>query len=302
MEKRPDFMKVIMVLCFAAVAVIFVSKQSKPKGEKNNYEIISVKKEQREIKTTIEGIIEISNLTEVKVTKGLKTKEINFHEGDQVKKGDVIATFSSYVTRKGKNGKRYRAERIRRYVSGQDGYIFKMNLNIGEEVPEIAFIIVNPEDIKLYTGNIKSGDKNNLVPGMPVTVKFSDNQKIKSEIIRVEKAGDSGDLRGELAVSDIKGIITNADKNISIDAVSQDKEEILAIPVKTIIKKEKAGGNYENYVYAVDSNNKVTEKQITLGEVNGAVIEIEEGLEDGDRVILNPDNRLENGFIIKTEK
>ena len=58
MEKRPDFMKVIMVLCFAAVAVIFVSKQSKPKGEKNNYEIISVKKEQREIKTTIEGIIE----------------------------------------------------------------------------------------------------------------------------------------------------------------------------------------------------------------------------------------------------
>ena len=45
MEKRPDFMKVIMVLCFAAVAVIFVSKQSKPKREKNNYEIISVKKE-----------------------------------------------------------------------------------------------------------------------------------------------------------------------------------------------------------------------------------------------------------------
>ena len=37
MEKRPDFMKVIMVLCFAAVAVIFVLKQSKPKGEKNNY-------------------------------------------------------------------------------------------------------------------------------------------------------------------------------------------------------------------------------------------------------------------------
>ena len=94
MEKRPDFMKVIMVLCFAAVAVIFVSKQSKPKGEKNNYEIISVKKEQREIKTTIEGIIEISNLKEVKVTKGLKTKEINFHEGDQVKKGDVIAVIA----------------------------------------------------------------------------------------------------------------------------------------------------------------------------------------------------------------
>ena len=47
---------------------------------------------------------------------------------------------------------------------------------------------------------------------------------------------------------------------------------------------------------------KIMFMQLTLGEVNGAVIEIEEGLEDGDRVILNPDNRLENGFIIKTEK
>jgi multidrug efflux pump subunit AcrA (membrane-fusion protein) len=292
-------MKVIMVLCFAVVAVIFVSKQRKPEGKKNNYEIMSVKKEQREIKTTIEGIIEISNLTEVKVTKGLKTKEINFHEGDQIKKGDVIATFSSYITRKRKNGKRYKTERIRRYVSKQDGYIFKMNLNIGEEVPEIAFVIVNPEDIKLYTGNIKSGERNKLLPGMSVTVKFSGNEKIKSEIIRVEKAGDSGELRGELAVSDIKGIIANADKNISIDAVLQDKKEILAIPVKTIIKKENSG---KNYVYVVGSDNKVTEKQITIREVNGSVIDIEEGLEDGDRVILNPDSRLENGFIIKTEK
>ena len=302
MEKRPDFMKVIMVLCFTAVAVIFVSKQNKAKEEKNNYEIISVKKEQREMKTTIDGIIEISDLTEVKVTKGLKTKEINFHEGDQIKKGDVIATFSSYVTRKGKNGKRYRAERVRRYVSKQDGYIFKMNLNVGEEVPETAFIIVNPENIKLYTRNIKSENRNKLIPGTPVTVKFSDNEKINSEIIRVEKTGDSGELRGEMDIADIKGIIANADKNISIDVVSQDKKEILAIPVKTIIKKEKSDGNYENYVYMVDTDNKVTEKQVTLGEVNSGVINIEAGLKDGDRIILNPDSRLENGIVIKTEK
>ena len=302
MEKRTDFMKIIMVLCFAAVAVIFVSKHGKNKEKKADYEIMSVKKEQREVKKTVDGIIEINNLIEVKVTKGLKTKEINFHEGDQIKKGDVIATFTSYVTRKGKNGKKYRAERVRRYVSGQDGYIFKMNLTVGEEVPEIAFSIVKPENIKLYTGSIKQEDRNILVPGTEVTLRFSNNEKIKSEIVRVEKAGDSGDLRGEVAVTDIKGILANVEKKISIDAISQDKKEVLAIPVKTIVKKEKSSGNYENYVYVVDVDNKVTEKQVTLGEVNGGTIDIEEGLKDGERIITNPDSGLENGIVIKTEK
>ena len=254
MEKKTDFMMIIMILCFAAVALIFVSKHRKAKEEKVSYEIISVKKEQRKEKATMDGIVEINNFTEVKVTKGLITKEVNFHEGDQIKNGDVIATFSSYVTRRGKNGKRYRAEKIRRYVSKQDGYIFKMNLKAGEEVPETAFVIVKPEDVKLYTGNIKSEDREKLMPGTLVTVTFSDNEKIKSEIIRVEKAGDSGELLGELSIADIKGILVNAEKSISIDAVSGNQKEILAIPVKTIIKKKNSDGNYKNYVYIVDNN------------------------------------------------
>ncbi len=299
MKKRPDFMMVIMVLCFAAVALIFVSKLNKTKDSVINYEIMPVKKEQHEIKTTIEGVIEISNPVEIKITRNLKVKAVNYSEGDQIKKGDVIATFSTFVTKRAKNGKRYRAERIRRYVSGQDGYIFKMNLKEGEEIPETAFVIVKPENIKLYTRRIKQEDRDKIMPGTSVAVKFYDNEKIQSEIIRVEKTEGSNDLRGELVVTDPERILKNADRNISIDAVSQQKKEVLAIPVKTVIKKEKADGNYENYVYVLDINNKAAERQVLLGEVNGGIIYVNKGLEDGDRVVVNPDNNLKDGTSIK---
>lgn len=285
-------------MCFAIIAVIFVSKRDIP-TEESNYEIILVRKESEEIKTELEGIIEIKKFQDVKVYKNLNIKEINYNTGDKINTDDVIATFTTLVNKNGKNGKTYKGEKIRRYVSSFDGYILKMNLVLGEGIPETAFTFVSPEDIEIYTQEIPVDDENIIILGKKVTIKFSDNEEVQAEVTSLEKMPGSNSVRGILTVLDIKTVIRNIDKKFKLQVLNENKKEKISIPLKAIVKKEQSDGTYENYIYKIDHDNKVLEKIVILGETNSGLIEVKEGLKDGDRVIINPDNKIKNGEIIK---
>ena len=299
MKKKMDFMLIIMVFCFAIVAVIFVSRKDGETGKKD-YEITVVKKDQIDITPSIEGRVEIQNFLDVKISKNLKVKEVNYKVGDQIKKGDVIAVFTTYTSKKAKNGKSYRRETVRRYVSSVDGYILNMNIEVGKEITEPAFTLVKAEDIKLYTGKISNEeDKKNIIPGVNVVVKFSDNEKIDTEILKVEKINGSDDIRGEMAAEDLGQLIKNINKNFQIEILSQNKKEILVIPIKAVLKKAGTDGKSESYVYVIGENNKVEEREIFLGDETDEFVEIKNGITEGGKIVLNPDNNLKNGMTIK---
>ena len=299
MKKKMDFMLIIMVFCFAIVAVIFVSRKDGQAG-KTDYEITVVKKNQIDTSPSVEGRVEIQNFLYVKISKNLKVKEVNYKVGDQIKKGDVIAVFTAYTNRKAKNGKSYSRETVRRYVSSMDGYILNMNIEIGKEITEPAFTLVKAEDIKLYTGKINNEEeKKNIIPGVNVVVNFSDNEKIDTEILKVEKINGSDDIRGEMAMGDLGQLIKNVNKNFRIEILSQNKKEILVVPVKAVLKKSGTDGKSESYVYLIGEDNKVEEKKIFLGDQTGESVEIKNGITEGERIILNPDNNLKNGMTIK---
>ncbi len=299
MKKKMDFMLIIMVFCFAIVAVIFVSRKDSGTG-KTDYEITVVKKNQIDVSQNIEGRVEIQNFLDVKISKNLKVKEVNYKVGDQIKKGDVIAVFTAYTNRKAKNGKSYSRETVRRYVSSMDGYILNMNLEIGKDITEPAFTLVKAEDIKLYTGKINNEeDKKNIIPGVNVVVKFSDNEKIDTEILKVEKINGSDDIRGEMAAGDLGQLIKNVNKSFQIEILSQNKKEILVVPVKAVLKKSETDGKSGSYVYLIGEDNKVEEKKIFLGDQTGETVEIKNGITEGEKIILNPDNNLKNGMTIK---
>ena len=59
-------------------------------------------------------------------------------------------------------------------------------------------------------------------------------------------------------------------------------EDVLAIPVQAVVQKGE-----QNYCYVADAS-KVEERPVALGDSNDVLVEIKDGVNQGDRVILNP--------------
>jgi HlyD family secretion protein len=59
-------------------------------------------------------------------------------------------------------------------------------------------------------------------------------------------------------------------------------EDVLCVPVQAVVQVE-----HETWCF-VDSSNGVVRRPVTLGRSNDKFVQISEGLEEGERVVLNP--------------
>ena len=78
----------------------------------------------------------------------------------------------------------------------------------------------------------------------------------------------------------------------------------MGLPHQTLLVTERAIGTDQGqkYVYAVDANNKVVYRQVTLGLLFDGLQAIEEGLKPDDRVVVNGLQRIRPGIEVKTEE
>lgn len=101
----------------------------------------------------------------------------------------------------------------------------------------------------------------------------------------------------ELLTNSFKDIILNEPLNIRI--FYQKKENILTVPLKAVVKR-KINNIIKTYIYFIDKDNKVTEKEVYTGINNGEKVEIYGiGIDKGQEIIVNPDDKLQNNVIVK---
>lgn len=111
-------------------------------------------------------------------------------------------------------------------------------------------------------------------------------------IKNVSPSGEDTSLGIEVDISsDVKGLKIGFDVDVNI-LLSQAKN-IFKIPIEAV-KKNKEG---ENIVYTVQDR-KAVEKVIETGIQSDSEIEIKKGLQEGEKVILNPGNSIENGTLV----
>ena len=67
-----------------------------------------------------------------------------------------------------------------------------------------------------------------------------------------------------------------------VDIYIERVEDVLSVPVQAIVQVSQ-----DNWCY-VDANGSVELRRVTIGKTNDKFVEIREGLEEGDRVVLNP--------------
>ena len=120
---------------------------------------------------------------------------------------------------------------------------------------------------------------------------FSEKKVIEAELFKINKIGDMNVF--EFLPTLFKDLFLN--EQVDIRVIYKKKENILAVPKKAVIFK-----NQKSYIYLIDKNNLVKEKEVFIGMDNGEKIEIF-GMDIGEgmEIIGNPDDKIGNNVIVE---
>lgn len=91
------------------------------------------------------------------------------------------------------------------------------------------------------------------------------------------------------------GNTLKAEFDADVDILLGEKNGVINVPTEAL--KSAKGG--KTLVYVVNSNGKVTEKEVKVGLQSDVNAEILSGVNEGEKVILNPNTSIENGVIVK---
>ena len=120
---------------------------------------------------------------------------------------------------------------------------------------------------------------------------FSERKVIEAELFKINKVANMNVL--EFLPISFKDLFLN--EQVDIRVIYRKKENVLIVSKKAIIFK-----NQKSYIYLIDKNNLVREKEVFVGVDNGEKIEIfGMNIEEGMEIVENPDDKITNNVIVE---
>ena len=120
---------------------------------------------------------------------------------------------------------------------------------------------------------------------------FSERKVIEAELFKINKVVNMNVL--EFLPISFKDLFLN--EQVDIRVIYRKKENVLTVSKKAIIFK-----NQKSYIYLIDKNNLVREKEVFVGVDNGEKIEIfGMNIEEGMEIVGNPDDKIANNVIVE---
>ena len=120
---------------------------------------------------------------------------------------------------------------------------------------------------------------------------FSERKVIEAELFKINKVVNMNVL--EFLLISFKDLFLN--EQVDICVIYRKKENVLAVSKKAIIFK-----NQKSYIYLIDKNNLVREREVFVGMDNGEKIEIfGMNIEEGMEIVENPDDKIINNVIVE---
>lgn len=120
---------------------------------------------------------------------------------------------------------------------------------------------------------------------------FSERKVIEAELFKINKVVNMNVL--EFLPISFKDLFLN--EQVDIRVIYRKKENVLTVSKKAIIFK-----NQKSYIYLIDKNNLVREREVFVGMDNGEKIEIfGMNIEEGMEIVENPDDKITNNVIVE---
>ena len=189
----------------------------------------------------------------------------------------------------------------RNIVSPIDGYIVKINVIKGgtgdKNIPLV--LLAKNNDIKIVSDPVRLSGNEYINIGNLAEIE-SIAEKERKAPATLYKINDTG-------VKELKTLefLMNSATDFKLNEIFdiylyyQKRENVLTVPVSSVVQKKKGNEN-KFFIYLINDEDRVTEKEIYLGVSNGKKIEIYgKDLKEGMEIIKNPNNRLQNNIIVR---
>ena len=189
----------------------------------------------------------------------------------------------------------------RNVVSPIDGYIVKINVIKGgtgdKNIPLV--LLAKNNDIKIVSDPVRLSENEYINIGNLAEIE-NIAEKGKKAPATLYKINDTG-------VKELKILefLMNSATDFKLNEIFdiylyyQKRENVLTVPVSSVVQKKKGNEN-KFFIYLINDENRVTEKEIHLGVSNGKKIEIYgKDLKEGMEIIKNPNNRIQNNIIVR---
>ena len=189
----------------------------------------------------------------------------------------------------------------RNVVSPIDGYIVKINVIKGgtgdKNIPLV--LLAKNNDIKIVSDPVRLSGNEYINIGNQAEIE-SIAEKERKAPATLYKINDTG-------VKELKTLefLMNSATDFKLNEIFdiylyyQKRENVLTVPVSSVVQKKKGNEN-KFFIYLINDEDRVTEKEIHLGVSNGKKIEIYgKDLKEGMEIIKNPNNRIQNNIIVR---
>ena len=189
----------------------------------------------------------------------------------------------------------------RNIVSPIDGYIVKINVIKGgtgdKNIPLV--LLTKNNDIKIVSDPLRLSGNEYINIGNQAEIE-SIAEKERKAPATLYKINDTG-VKELKTLEFLMNTATDFKLNEIFDIYLyyQKRENVLTVPVSSVVQKKKGNEN-KFFIYLINDENRVTEKEIHLGVSNGKKIEIYgKDLKEGMEIIKNPNNRIQNNIIVR---
>lgn len=187
--------------------------------------------------------------------------------------------------------------------SSIDGVILSLGAEEGKYITTgTTLVVIGNIDRLRVKADVSESDSGLLAAGQPVkiiTPALPDEEFIgkvfsvgAAAVTRNKSGNDQTDVR---VIVDIIKFNNKLKPGYSVDLTitTASKDNALIIPYEAVIEKDK-----KKEVYII-KDKKAVKKQIVTGVGNELYLTVEKGLTKGDKVIVNPNDKLKEGSVVK---
>ena len=160
--------------------------------------------------------------------------------------------------------------------------------------------IIDANDLRIIV-EIPEYNSQTVKIGQSIRVRqdISDDDKVyDGEITKISRLSTTSSMTGENVLeAEVKTneTIPNLVPGFKIKAVLQLKSDVKNIIIPKIALQNEEG---KYFVYTLDDKNTIRKKIITIKNIVGDNIIVLSGLNQGEEIVLTPDNRLRDGLVL----
>lgn len=182
-----------------------------------------------------------------------------------------------------------------------DGFILEKMVDVGEPVVPLttyqagtALMSLAGMDQLLFKGTVDEIDVGKMIEGMPAEIKIGalPGQSIEGEVSRISLKAIQEDnatvFPVEIRITDTRGVTLRAGYSANADIIIERVENAVTIPERVVVMRD---GKSFIEVPGTEAGERI-EKEIELGLSDAITVVVNEGVEEGEKILERPSKEL----------